>query len=138
MTVLDEKIELLKDTIKHKLIDAPTSFEEQSKLIKYLKILDPNSDPAWDCITAYHCWLEDMLWQLQRKYHQLAVEEEVQRRDEGLTPDGGTTQRQAFITELLSLLTDKLQSFWKLAQSYSGAIEDNYAQKTEDINVRDT
>lgn len=69
MSVLDEKIQYFKQTIKQKLIDVPTSFEEQSKLIKYLKILDPDSDPAWDCITAYHCWLEDVLWQLQNKHY---------------------------------------------------------------------
>lgn len=71
MTVLDKKIEALKETLRQKLMDIPPTFEEQSKLIKYLKILDPNSDPAWDCITAYHIWLEDILWQMQNKYYTL-------------------------------------------------------------------
>lgn len=38
MTVLDEKMENLKHTLKKKLMDTPSSFEEQSKLIKYLKV----------------------------------------------------------------------------------------------------
>src|SRR3569623_2612326 len=59
MAVLNTKILAFKQIIKQKLIDVPTSFEEQCKLIKYLKILDPESDPALDCITAYHCWVED-------------------------------------------------------------------------------
>jgi len=71
MAVLDEKMENLKHTLKRKLMDTPSSFEEQSKLIKYLKVLDPTADPSWDCITSYHCWLEDVFWQLQYKYHRL-------------------------------------------------------------------
>lgn len=73
MVVLDQKIELLKETIKQKLMEVPTSFEKQSKLIKYLKILDNDSDPAWDCITAYHCWLENVFWELQNKYYTLGL-----------------------------------------------------------------
>lgn len=71
MAVLDQKIGFLKQTIHKKLMDVPTSFEMQSKLIKYLKILDPNSDPAWDCINAYHLWLESILWKIQNKYYKL-------------------------------------------------------------------
>lgn len=36
-----------------------------------LQVLEPESDPAWDCITAYHCWLEDLLWQVQFKHHKI-------------------------------------------------------------------
>jgi hypothetical protein len=69
MTVLDEKIDRLRGIIRKLLADITTPFEEQSRLIKYLKILDPESDPAWDCMIAYHGWLESMLWELQRQFH---------------------------------------------------------------------
>ena len=78
-------MEKFKKDVRQKLIDVPTTFEEQSKLIKYLKLLEPDSDPAWDCITAYHVWLEDVLWQLQEKHFNAAVNEEKQQRD-GLFP----------------------------------------------------
>lgn len=81
MKVLDQKMEKFKFEIRQKLMNIPTTFEEQSKLIRYLKVLDPNSDPAWDCITAYHCWLEDVLWQLQDKHYQAALKEEKMQKD---------------------------------------------------------
>lgn len=75
MEVLEQKMETFKEALKQKLISAPSSFEEQSRLIKYLKILDPDSNPAQDCIMSYHCWLENELWQLQNRYSKLANEE---------------------------------------------------------------
>jgi exocyst complex component 2 len=77
MDELEIKIANFKELLKQKLIDTPASFEEQSRLIKYLKILDQDSNPAWDCIMAYHCWLENVLWELQNRYCKLAEEEEV-------------------------------------------------------------
>uniref|UniRef100_A0AC34GN75 Exocyst complex component 2 n=1 Tax=Panagrolaimus sp. ES5 TaxID=591445 RepID=A0AC34GN75_9BILA len=134
MKVLDKKMEKFKRDVRQKLIDVPTTFEEQSKLIKYLKVLEPDSDPAWDCITAYHVWLEDILWQLQEKHYKAALNEEKQQKD-GLFPvESANAHRQQFVTELLSILTDKLQSFWKLAQSYSNASDERYLEKQDGVN----
>jgi hypothetical protein len=69
MAVLDEKVDRLRGVIRQRLMDISTPFEEQSRLIKYLKLLDPESDPAWECMMSYHGWLENMLWELQRQYH---------------------------------------------------------------------
>uniref|UniRef100_A0A915Q7Q4 Exocyst complex component 2 n=1 Tax=Setaria digitata TaxID=48799 RepID=A0A915Q7Q4_9BILA len=109
MAELDQKMELFKKNMKQRLIDMPTSFEDQSKLIKYLKVLEPNSDPAWDCITAYHCWLEDILWQTQKKHLKLVVEENSHNLHD-------------FVQEVVDLITDKLQIFWKLSQIYSSSV----------------
>ncbi|EJW84027.1 hypothetical protein WUBG_05060, partial [Wuchereria bancrofti] len=109
MTELDQKMEIFKRNMKQRLIDMPTSFEDQSKLIKYLKVLEPNSDPAWDCITAYHCWLEDLLWQTQRKHLKLVIEENFHNLHD-------------FVQEMVDLMTDKLQIFWKLSQIYSSSV----------------
>lgn len=38
MAELDQKMEVFKKNMKQRLIDMPTSFEDQSKLIKYLKV----------------------------------------------------------------------------------------------------
>lgn len=38
MHELDSKMEVFKKNMKQRLIDMPTSFEDQSKLIKYLKV----------------------------------------------------------------------------------------------------
>jgi len=50
MAVLDEKVDRLRGIIRQRLMDISTPFDEQNRLIKYLKILDPESDPAWDCM----------------------------------------------------------------------------------------
>ncbi|TKR93356.1 hypothetical protein L596_007830 [Steinernema carpocapsae] len=134
MQVLDEKMIALKSNLKQRLIDVPTTFEDQSKLIKYLRCLDPESDPAWECITAYHIWLEDVLWQLQEKHHTLAVQDQTQR-EEGIYPvEGLSLHRQQFVGELIAVLTDKLQTFWKLSQIYSSSTDERYVQKQMDID----
>ncbi len=43
--------------------------------------------------------------------------------------------KQALVTDLLAVLTDKLQSFWKLAQSYSNSEDERYREKQDDIDV---
>uniref|UniRef100_A0A915M6E6 Exocyst complex component 2 n=1 Tax=Meloidogyne javanica TaxID=6303 RepID=A0A915M6E6_MELJA len=127
MAVLDEKIDRLRGIIRKLLVDITTPFEEQSRLIKYLKILDPESDPAWDCMMAYHGWLESMLWELQRQFH-AQEEQSLLREDANATSsisyDLDTPRplgyfRQAFVTDLLSLLTDKLHTFWKISQNFA-------------------
>lgn len=84
MAVLDEKVDRLRGIIRQRLMDISTPFDEQNRLIKYLKILDPESDPAWDCMVnlnyfkfifikiikmAFNGWMESMLWELQKQYH---------------------------------------------------------------------
>lgn len=127
MAVLDEKVDRLRGIIRKLLVDITTPFEEQSRLIKYLKILDPESDPAWDCMMAYHGWLESMLWELQRQFH-AQEEQSLLREDANATSsipyDLDTPKplgyfRQAFVTDLLSLLTDKLHTFWKISQNFA-------------------
>jgi exocyst complex component 2 len=75
MDVLELKMENFKEALKQRLINSPSSFDDQSRLIKYLKILDPDSSPAQECITSYHLWLEKELWELQNRYCKLANEE---------------------------------------------------------------
>ncbi|VDN41030.1 unnamed protein product [Gongylonema pulchrum] len=124
MAELDQKMEVFKRNMKQRLIDMPTSFEDQSKLIKYLKVLEPNSDPAWDCITAYHCWLEDLLWQTQAKHLKLVLEL-------------NTHNLHDFVQEVVDLVTDKLQTFWKLSQIYSSSATNlTSLDRENDINVR--
>uniref|UniRef100_A0AAF5PZT5 Exocyst complex component 2 n=1 Tax=Wuchereria bancrofti TaxID=6293 RepID=A0AAF5PZT5_WUCBA len=125
MTELDQKMEIFKRNMKQRLIDMPTSFEDQSKLIKYLKVLEPNSDPAWDCITAYHCWLEDLLWQTQRKHLKLALDQVKSKKESsGIFSliEENFHNLHDFVQEMVDLMTDKLQIFWKLSQIYSSSV----------------
>lgn len=80
MTEIDEKMQVFKEEMKRKLIDTPVSYEEQSKLIKYLKILDPESDPTWDCITSYYVWLEKSLWDMQTQFLEKAKLEDLENQ----------------------------------------------------------
>uniref|UniRef100_A0A914GQI7 Exocyst complex component 2 n=1 Tax=Globodera rostochiensis TaxID=31243 RepID=A0A914GQI7_GLORO len=115
MAVLDEKIGQLRECIRSKLLDISTPFEEQSRLIKFLKILDPESDPAWDCMMSYHGWLENMLWELQIQFQTKSIE--AQERAYEYKPPQHF--RQAFVVDLLGLLTEKLQTFWKISQNFA-------------------
>ncbi|MFH4981588.1 hypothetical protein AB6A40_008297 [Gnathostoma spinigerum] len=140
MAELDAKMEVFKQNMKQRLIDMPTSFEDQSKLIKYLKILEPESDPAWDCITAYHCWLEDLLWQLQQKHHKIAVKGSENKN--GAMESGGfplvdthPNTRHDFVQAIVELISDKLKTFWKLSQVYSASATNiNSIDRQHDIN----
>ncbi len=38
MLVLEEKMQMLKRTLKTRLMDVPTSFEQQRKIIRYLQV----------------------------------------------------------------------------------------------------
>ncbi|CAI4225314.1 unnamed protein product [Auanema sp. JU1783] len=133
MEHLDSKMEVFKDEMKRKLIDTPASFEEQSKLIKYLKILEPNSDPTWECITAYHCYLEDILWKLQEEHYQKALASNATSNDLRGLVGAEVNERYQFVSNLVKVLLDKLQSFWKLSNSYN-TNDERWAQRQEDIN----
>uniref|UniRef100_A0AC35TML4 Exocyst complex component 2 n=1 Tax=Rhabditophanes sp. KR3021 TaxID=114890 RepID=A0AC35TML4_9BILA len=140
MAVVDEKIRKISNTVKHKLIEAPTSFEEQSKLIKFLKYRDPDSDPAYDAIAAYHVWLEDIFWQIQDKYYTMAMEEYEQQKNGISLSDSISSNyltiantRQQFCVELMNVLTDKLQMFFKLSQDYVTTNDKEYTKKQENI-----
>ncbi|PAV59639.1 hypothetical protein WR25_21235 [Diploscapter pachys] len=136
---LDKKMDAFKEEMKRKLIlETPVSYEEQSKLIKYLKILDPNSDPAWDCIESYYRWLEKMLWDLQTDYAEKAIKKEKERQNlqNGMVRNERfveTNERQAFVSELVAMLLSKLPSFWKLSQTYNHN-DERWKQRHEDIS----
>ncbi|KAL6729052.1 hypothetical protein Aduo_000144 [Ancylostoma duodenale] len=132
MVHLDAKMDRFKEELKHKLIDTSASFEEQSKLIKYLKILEPDSDPTWECITAYHCWLEDILWKLQEEHFKKALEAEKTAQDHRFALVE-TNERQLFVSSLVSILMNKLQSFWKLSNTYT-TNDERWTQRQDDIN----
>lgn len=48
---------------------------------------------------------------------------------------GGSNYKQTLVADLLAVLTEKLQSFWKLAQSYSNTEDERYREKQDDIDV---
>jgi len=49
---------------------------------------------------------------------------------------GSSNYKQALVADLLAVLTEKLQSFWRLAQSYSNTEDERYREKQDDIDVR--
>ncbi|CAI5441568.1 unnamed protein product [Caenorhabditis angaria] len=129
---IDKKMDVFKEEMKRKLIDTPVSYEEQSKLIKYLKILDPESDPTWDCITSYYVWLEKSLWDMQAEFLEKA---KIEMQSQQTTILGKTNELQNFVSTLVGLLLGKLPSFWKLANTYHNSTHSPDAiQRLEDIN----
>ncbi|CAB3404404.1 unnamed protein product [Caenorhabditis bovis] len=138
MTEIDKKMEKFKEVMTRKLIDTPVSYEEQSKLIKYLKILDPESDPTWECITSYYVWLEKCLWDMQEEHLQKANQESKdnqQQHPHYLNMIGKSNEIQNYVNTLVGLLLSKLPSFWKLANTYHHSTASPDAiQRLEDIN----
>ncbi|CAJ0944582.1 unnamed protein product, partial [Mesorhabditis belari] len=132
MAGADKKMAQFKEELKHRLVESTASYEEQSKLIKYLKILDPDSDPWWDCITSCHCWLEEVLWALQETHQKKAVEDAKQTQS-GRVLIVEVNHRQVFITEMVSILLSKLQYFWKLASNYTNN-DSRSTQRLDDVN----
>lgn len=64
------------------------------------------------------------------------MEEEKHQQAEGIPPDtNGGNPRNAFVSELLLILNEKLQSFLKLSQSYSNTNDERFYQKKIDIDV---
>lgn len=53
MAELDQKMEVFKRNMKQRLIDMPTSFEDQSKLIKYLKVMFIIIPFSFACLFVY-------------------------------------------------------------------------------------
>lgn len=46
-----------KRQLAESLKEMPSPLEDQKKLIRHLLTLEPDSDPAWDCITMYDRWV---------------------------------------------------------------------------------
>ncbi|CAJ0570138.1 unnamed protein product, partial [Mesorhabditis spiculigera] len=132
MAGVDKKMAHFKKDLTTRLIDSQLNYEEQSKMIKYLKILDPDSDPLWHCITSSHQHLDTILWNLQKNHHEKAMADEKQRSN-GRFLIVETNHRQVFITETVSNLMAKLQRFWKLVTNYTSS-DDRSAQTHEDVN----
>ncbi|CAD5206582.1 unnamed protein product [Bursaphelenchus okinawaensis] len=126
MDHLNVKIQKFKETLQQRLMGIPTSLEEQSKLIKYLMILDPDSNPGWNCVTTYHCWLEDQMWELQEKYVKMSVDKNYDQ-----SANDNQSYINSFVSEFLGMLCEKLVAFTKLASIYTTA---NQEDNTEDVN----
>lgn len=53
-----------------------------------------------------------------------------------LVVDGSSHSRQDFVQAIVNLVTDKLQTFWKLSQVYSASATNmNYVDRQHDICV---
>lgn len=64
------------------------------------------------------------------------MEEEKHQQTEGIPPDtNGGRPRNMFVSDLLMILNEKLQSFVKLSQSYSNTNDERFYQKKVDIDV---
>lgn len=68
---VEQRVDHFKKTLKERLLEMPSTLEEQKKIIRYLLILEPDTDAGWTCLSAHYHWLMGLLWDSQQKHHKL-------------------------------------------------------------------
>jgi len=66
---VEQKIDTFRKTLEDKLLEMPSTLDEQKKIIRYLLLLKPDTDAGWTCLSATHYWLNGLLWDSQDKHY---------------------------------------------------------------------
>lgn len=139
---VEKEMAHFKETLNERLLEMPSSLDEQKKIIRYLLMLDDESDPGWDCISAHYHWLQGVLWDSQEKHwkqccRSSAIAEADADSDYGEKLTGDTPHRFMLLDTIISEMSTKLLHFWKLAQAYvNGQLSSRQnLHKEEDIEL---
>eukprot|EP00058_Branchiostoma_floridae_P027001 XP_002612492.1 hypothetical protein BRAFLDRAFT_214268 [Branchiostoma floridae] len=65
---VEKQIETFRGQLTEKLMQLPSSLDEQSKLIRYLMDLGEPGDPAWDCLVNQQKWLLQLLFSCKEEH----------------------------------------------------------------------
>jgi hypothetical protein len=123
---VDARMLAFTQTLRRRLLEVNgTSLDTHRKTIKYLLMLDPQSDPGLDCLHAHHAWVEAQLWAAQDRYYRQA---KMRRHlsTGSMTPIDDTTgggggelpERYEFVESVLALLSGRLRDVHQLALAY--------------------
>uniref|UniRef100_A0A915L479 Exocyst complex component 2 n=1 Tax=Romanomermis culicivorax TaxID=13658 RepID=A0A915L479_ROMCU len=117
---VEQRVEKFRKALEEKLVEMPSTLDEQKKIIRYLLLLNPESTAGWTCLNASYHWLLGLLWDSQQKHHKAAVESahlyDDDSDDEQLKNE--LTHRFYFVESVANVFNTKLQHFYKLGQSY--------------------
>lgn len=117
---VEQRIEAFRKTLEEKLLEMPSSLDEQKKIIRYLLLLKPDTDAGWTCLSATHYWLNGLLWDSQDKHYKAAVQAAHLYDEDTEDERMGTelSHRFYFVDSVATIFTSKLQQFYKLGQAY--------------------
>ncbi|XP_071785784.1 exocyst complex component 2-like isoform X2 [Asterias amurensis] len=129
---VEKRIVELRVQLKEKLMELPSTLDEQKKLIRYLVELEAPGDPGWDCIRNQQQWLLKLLQKCKDDHLQLdqqnnpeptsvtlrAKSHHTRNRSEG---KDSPPQRVLLLEELVDVLQLTLPDLCKLGQSYFSA-----------------
>ncbi|CAH1269792.1 Hypp4243 [Branchiostoma lanceolatum] len=83
---VEKQIETFRGELTEKLMQLPSSLDEQTKLIRYLMDLGAPGDPAWDCLVNQHRWLLQLLFSCKEEHIKQAQTIPSVAGSEGDTP----------------------------------------------------
>ncbi|XP_071957499.1 exocyst complex component 2-like isoform X2 [Antedon mediterranea] len=129
---VENKIILFREQLRKRLMELPSTMDDQKKLIKYLVELEAPGDPAWDCINNQQTWLMSLLHTCKDNHLQMGecsiVTEQtcntqmirIVASDSRQRPDGKFVlpRKVLFLEELLDILQETFPDFCKLGQAY--------------------
>lgn len=137
---VEERVVKFRNQLKKKLMQLPSSLDDQKRLIRYLIELNAEGDPAWDCIVNQQQWLVNLLNTYKDEHITLdkgSVEQEHlkikghhrrQYSGSGIQIKVSATdtsearfnppQNVLFLEELVQLLDLSFPDLWRLGQSY--------------------
>jgi exocyst complex component 2 len=58
---VENRIAAFRSMLEKKLMQLPSSVDEQKKIIRYLLHLEVKGDPSWDCLVAIHKWQLELI-----------------------------------------------------------------------------
>ncbi|XP_033125321.1 exocyst complex component 2-like isoform X2 [Anneissia japonica] len=127
---VENKIVQFREQLRKRLMELPSTMDEQKKLIKHLVELEAPGDPAWDCISNQQIWLMSLLHTCKDNHLQMgecsitAEQTNTQMirivNDSRQRPDGkfSLPRKVLFLEELLEILQETFPDFCKLGQAY--------------------
>ncbi|XP_038068358.1 exocyst complex component 2-like [Patiria miniata] len=142
---VEKRIVDLRVQLKNKLMELPSTLDDQKKLIRYLVELEAPGDPAWECIVNQQHWLLKLLQKCKDDHLQMDQQNNPEPTSVTLrakvhhsrnrsgsfnqmkfnTADSegkySPPQRVLLLEELVDVLQLTLPDFVKLGQSYFSA-----------------
>lgn len=140
---VETRIGALRSLLLGKLLETPSTLHDQKRYIRYLSDLQASGDPAWQCISAQHQWILQLMQNTRDQQEgetRLAMGRLNLRRGSGFqTPreeswSGGGPQQLQFVERLTDVVISQLPNFWKLWISYvNGSLFSETGEKSGQV-----
>ncbi|XP_062412248.1 exocyst complex component 2 [Sardina pilchardus] len=140
---VETRIGALRSLLLGKLLETPSTLHDQKRYIRYLSDLHASGDPAWQCISAQHQWILQLMQntkdQQEGETRTLVSRLNTRRGSSFQTPrddswiSSGPPQSQ-FVERLTDVVISQLPNFWKLWISYvNGSLFSETGEKSGQV-----